>query len=193
MIRIAQGIFPAVKKPPIVTSWSFLGSTKPWQSFVLSSHLLFHTACFECSSTPLFLSLPASVPLRHFCMSRMRDEEGRSHESLEGSSASERGRAGAQQDVFLPRSHSHIRRADRSTPPSARTAFLNRPIQSNSVAPSTDSGDGRRRRPTIHVTLLVISSWHILPSVIRPTPSLSFPLHLRQSPRVGRRCCHNSL
>ena len=49
--------------------------------------------------TPLFLSLPASVPLRHFCMSRMRDEEGRSHESLEGSSASERGRAGAQQDV----------------------------------------------------------------------------------------------
>ena len=51
------------------------------------------------SNVALPLSFFAGVPLRHFCMSRMRDEEGRSHESLEGSSASERGRAGAQQDV----------------------------------------------------------------------------------------------
>ena len=72
-------------------------------------------------------------------------------------------------------------------------AALGRNRFSQSPNPIQFRRDGRRRRPTIHVTLLVISSWHILPSVTRPTPSLSLPLHLRRGPRVHRRCCLNSL
>ena len=125
----------------------------------------FPAACVRLCFTP--------VSLRHFGMSRMRDEEGRSHESLggrrRGGRAGRRAGAGSGGHTtrrFPPSPHAPCRRL---RPEPLFPIAQSNPIQSAATR--------RRPRPTIHVTLLVISSY---------PGTLSLLFHLRRRQRVDR-------